>query len=72
MSQKTEVIQEIIQLVQAINDCWLEGRYDELESYFHDGMVLAMPGFEKLAKIDGDWRVWWRTVIPGTSESVQP
>lgn len=21
------------------------------------------------AKVDGHWRVWWRTVIPGTSET---
>lgn len=136
MSQKTEVLQEITELVQAINDCWLEGRYDDLEPFFHDGMVLAMPGFEKrihgagaildsyrdfgtkahirsfeadepqidvlepagsamaatgftidyefdgtryretgtdllaFAKIDGVWRVWWRTVIPGTSETL--
>lgn len=136
MSQKTEVLQEICRLVKAINDCWVEGGYDELRRYFHDGMLLAMPGFEKrihgagpildsyrdfgtkahihsfeadepqidflergssaiaatgftidyefdgtryretgtdllaFAKIDGGWRVWWRTVIPGTSETV--
>lgn len=132
MSQESK----ILDLVRAINDCWVQGRYDDLQQYFHDGMVLAMPGFEKrihgagpildsyrdfgikahihsfeagepridflgpggsamaatgfaidydydgtryretgtdllaFAKIDGEWRVWWRTVVPGTSETV--
>lgn len=37
---------EITGLVRAINDCWLEGRYDDLRAHFHEDMVLVMPGFE--------------------------
>lgn len=38
---------EIAALVRTINDCWIEGRYDDLHRYFHDAMVLVMPGFEQ-------------------------
>ncbi len=37
----------IAELVRAINDCWLGGRYDDLRRYFHPGIKLAMPGFEQ-------------------------
>lgn len=132
MSQKGE----IIELVAAINACWVEGRFDDLHRYFHDGMTLAMPGFEQhvqgaegivgsyrdfgakshvhefepgephvevlesagvamattpfaidydfegtryretgtdvlaFVNVDGRWRVWWRTIVPGSSETV--
>lgn len=33
--------------VRAINACWLEGRYQELTSYFHEGMILALPDSEQ-------------------------
>jgi hypothetical protein len=36
----------VLEIVRAINDCWLEGRYDELRTHFAEEMVLAMPGFE--------------------------
>lgn len=38
---------EIAELVRAINACWVEGRYDDLREYFHEEMVLALPGFEQ-------------------------
>lgn len=38
---------EIAARVRAINDCWSEGRYDDLLRYFHEEMVLVMPGFEE-------------------------
>ncbi len=39
--------QEVLEIVRAINECWLEGRYDELRTYFSEDMVLAMPGLEE-------------------------
>jgi hypothetical protein len=37
----------VADLARAINDCWREGRYDDLRRYFHEDVVVAMPGFER-------------------------
>jgi hypothetical protein len=34
-------------VVAAITDAWLAGRWDELRAYFHPDVVLAQPGFAK-------------------------
>jgi hypothetical protein len=39
--------QRVVEIIRAINDCWLGGRYEDLDRYFHESMVVAMPGFEK-------------------------
>lgn len=38
---------EIGELVEAINACWIEGRYEDLRRYFHEEMVLVTPDFRK-------------------------
>jgi Domain of unknown function (DUF4440) len=34
-------------IVAAINDAWLNGRFDELRDYFHPDVVLAQPGMAR-------------------------
>jgi uncharacterized protein (TIGR02246 family) len=36
--------EEIRHLVKSINDAWVAGHLEELESYFHQDMVIAQPG----------------------------
>ncbi len=38
------VAEEVWQTVQALNACWLEGRPQALDPFFHEQVVMAMPG----------------------------
>lgn len=38
-------IAHVREVVRAVNDCWLNGWYDQLDQYFDDRVVLAQPGF---------------------------
>ena len=38
---------EIQGVVTRLNQCWLEGRFDDLESFFHPDVVFVSPDFEK-------------------------
>lgn len=44
-------IAHVREVIRAVNDCWLNGWYDQLDQYFDDHVVLALPGF--LDRIDG-------------------
>ena len=37
----------LVDIVHAINDAWMHGRFDELREYFHPDVVLAQPGFAR-------------------------
>lgn len=38
-------IAHVREVVRAVNDCWLNGWYEQLDQYFDDRVVLARPGF---------------------------
>jgi hypothetical protein len=38
---------DIRTIVAAINNAWVNRRFDELHEYFHPNVVLAQPGFAK-------------------------
>ena len=40
---ETKVQEEIWQVIQAINDAWLNGHAEDLIDYFHDDMVIVTP-----------------------------
>ena len=40
----------IRQLLKRIHNAWTQGRTDELNTIFHEDMVIAGPGFQALAK----------------------
>jgi hypothetical protein len=37
----------LVEIVDAINDAWTHGRFDELRAYFHPEVVLAQPGLAR-------------------------
>ena len=38
-------IAHVREVIRAVNDCWLNGWYDQLAQYFDEHVVLALPGF---------------------------
>lgn len=36
---------EIRQLLKSMSEAWVSGHPEELEEYFHEDMVIALPGF---------------------------
>jgi ketosteroid isomerase-like protein len=41
---------EVRDLVKQINQAWLSGKVAELNSYFHDDMVIKGPAFQELCR----------------------
>jgi ketosteroid isomerase-like protein len=41
---------DIRELVKKINRAWLTGKVTELNSYFHDDMVIKSPAFQELCR----------------------
>ncbi len=41
---------EIRELVKKINQAWLNGKVSELNSYFHDDMVIKGPAYQELCR----------------------
>ena len=41
---------EIRETVKKINQAWLSGKVTELNSYFHDDVVIRGPGFQELCR----------------------
>jgi hypothetical protein len=41
---KQDPVANIRRILKGINQAWIEGRWSELEGYFHDDMVIAQPG----------------------------
>ncbi len=46
----SRLAEEIWQTVQALNACWLEGRPQDLKPFFHEHVVMAMPGLVERAQ----------------------
>lgn len=38
-------VAHVREVIRAVNDCWLNGWYDQLDQYFDDSVVLERPGF---------------------------
>lgn len=38
---------EVWQILQEINDCWVQGRPEDLERYFDADVVFVAPGFQQ-------------------------
>jgi hypothetical protein len=38
---------DVASIAAAINDAWVNGRFDELREYFHTDVVLAQPGLAR-------------------------
>lgn len=36
---------EVARVLRSINDCWVEGKPQELVRYFHSDIVMVLPGF---------------------------
>ena len=64
----------VLDLMKQINRAWIEGRYDVLEEFFHDSMVITTPGFQivgegKRACVDSYKSFGTRAVIKSLKES---
>jgi hypothetical protein len=42
-----DVMDAISDFITALNDTWLDGRYDDLYAFFHDDCVMLPPGVAK-------------------------
>jgi ketosteroid isomerase-like protein len=47
---ESQIRDEIWQILQDINDAWVNDRTDELNRFFHENMVIASPDFRKLGE----------------------
>ena len=45
-----DVAEEIRAIIKKVNQAWLTGKVAELNSYFHDGMVIKGPSFQELCR----------------------
>lgn len=45
MGGASEPRDEVARVLRAINDCWLNGRPQDLVKYFHNDIVMVLPGF---------------------------
>ena len=50
---ESQIRDEIWQILQDINDAWVNDRTDELNRFFHEDMVIASPDFRKVG--EGRW-----------------
>ncbi len=49
-SFKTKVQQEVWQVIQDINNTWVNGNPEDLANFFHENMVIVSSDFQELGK----------------------